>query len=235
MKNVLLQEVKIYFRITNSVLFRVFCGFVFFNICSLVYSQDEEIFSYPLSAQTTESFRASCALIAQNQYIRGNFNQEKKIMRLDRTIVSSGVFIIASDMGMVWDTLKPYPSTITLGKDYMIQSRRGGQRTVIDAKGNETFTQMAKVLNAVFTGDANELETNFEVFYTSNSSAWEIGLKPLSKSINMFAKRITVTGDSLIKSIVIIENNEDSTKYILSNHNVSGALTENEKNYFKLP
>jgi len=203
--------------------------------CVFLYAQEEEIFKYPLTEQTSNDFKNSCAQIAQNQYIRGSFNQEKKINRLNRSMVSSGNFIIAYDMGMVWDTLKPYPSTMTLGKDYMIQSRPRGQRTVLNAQGNETFIQMAQVTSAVFTGNINELEANFEIFYKSNYPSWEIGLKPLNKSINSFTNRIIINGDTVIKSMVLIENNGDFIKFNLFNHNVSGALTENEKAYFKLP
>jgi len=235
MKDILLQKGNKYFRITNFVLIRILCGFIFFNICCFIYSQDEEIFSYPISEQTINDFRLTCALISQNQYIRGNFNQEKRITRLNRTVASSGVFVVASDMGMVWDTLKPFPTTLTLGKDYMIQSRSGGQRILLSVKGNETFIQMAQVISAVFTGNANELESNFEIFYRKNQSSWEIGLKPLNKTINSFAQRIIINGDTLIKIIILIENSGDSIKYDLYNHIVSGALTENEKSYFTLP
>jgi len=208
---------------------------MFFFCIVFAYAQEEDIFSYPLSPRTKESFRAVCAQISKNPVVRGNFNQEKKITNLERSIVSSGEFIIASDMGMVWDTLKPFSSTLVLGGDYMIQSRRGGQRKVIDAKGNETFLRMAQVLSAVFSGNAENLENNFYVFYKSDNSSWEIGLKPLDMTINMFAQRIIITGDTAIKSIFLIEKNNDTIKYTLSDHNVSGALTENEKKYFKLP
>lgn len=216
----------------------LFTSLFFFCFCFLSAqsaAQEEEIFNHPLSAQTIETFRSSCARISQNHYIRGNFDQEKTLSRINRSLKSSGNFLIAKDMGMVWDTINPFPSTLVLGKDFMIQSRPGGQKNVLSAQGNEIFISMAEVISAVFSGNAQELENNFEVYFKSTSSSWELGLKPLNKAINSFAQKIIINGDNMIKSINLIEKNNDSIKYVLYNHSVSGALTENEKYLFTLP
>jgi len=206
-----------------------------FLCCAFAYAQNEDIFRYPLSAQTAESFRAACERVAQNVFICGNFEQEKTINRINRSLKSSGRFLTVKDMGMVWDTVNPFPSTLVLGKDFIIQSRPGGQKNVLSAQGNEIFLSMAEVISAVFSGDAQGLENNFEVYFKSSSSSWELGLKPLNKAINSFAEKIIMNGDTVIKAISLIENNGDSIKYILSNHSFPGALTENEKALFKHP
>ena len=198
-------------------------------------TQEDEIFRHPLSAQTKESFTAVCASIAQYPVVRGSFEQEKILSRINRSLKSNGNFIITSDRGMVWDTLNPFPSTLVLGRDFMIQSRPGGQKTVLNAKGNEVFTSMAEVLSSVFSGNAQGLEKNFEIYFSSSASSWVMGLKPLNKAINSFAQMIIMNGDSVIKTIYLIENGGDSIKYILSNHNLTGALTDNEKSLFILP
>jgi len=215
---------------------KIICSFfLLLLIIGQAFSQEEEIFRHPLTAQTTESFRAVCARIAQYPVIRGNFEQEKILSRINRSLKSSGSFLIASDKGMVWDTLNPFPSTLVLGKDFLIQSRPGGQRTVLSAQGNEIFVSMAEILSAVFSGNAQSLEKNFFIYFKSSSSSWELGLKPLNTAINAFAERIIMSGDTVIKTIVLIENGGDSTKYILLNHNFPGALNANEQALFVLP
>jgi outer membrane lipoprotein-sorting protein len=198
---------------------------------------DGEIFRHPLEPQTTDAFRATCSLLSEHPFIQGNFEQVKTINRLKRSLKSSGNFIISADQGMVWDTVKPFPSTLTLGRDFMIQSRPGGQKTVLSAQGNETFLSMADILSTIFSGNAQGLIDNFEVYYSGNgdNAAWELGLTPLDKTVSSFAEKIVMKGDTAIKSIHIYEQNGDSIQYILSNHRYPAELNAREKAFFSYP
>jgi len=195
----------------------------------------EEIFRHPLESKTTEAFKTTCSRLAEHPVVLGNFEQEKTLSRLKRTLKSSGNFIIASGLGMVWDTVKPFASTLALGKDYLIQSRPGGQKTVLSAQGNETFLRMAEVISAVFSGDSQGLMDNFNIFYVGSPAAWELGLSPKNTAIGSFAEKIIMKGDTAIRSIIIYEQNGDTIQYFLSNHRYSAELNANEKVLFALP
>lgn len=212
----------------------VFLG-LFFFFTEQARAQQEDVFRYPLAPQTAEAFNAACLRIAEHQYIRGNFEQEKMITRLNRSLKSSGNFLIAAKLGMVWDTAVPFPSTMVLGSDFIIQSRPGGQRTVLSAQGNETFLRMAEVISTVFSGNAQGLVNNFNVYFSGSASSWEIGLTPTDKAINSFAEKIIMKGDAVIRSIIIIEQNGDSIKYILTNHSFPAGLNINEQAFFSTP
>jgi hypothetical protein len=198
-------------------------------------TSQEEIFRHPLDSQTMDAFKITCSRLAEHPVVRGNFEQEKILSRLNRSLKSSGNFIIASGLGMVWDTVKPFPSTLALGKDYIIQSRPNGQKTVLNAQGNETFLRMAEVISAVFAGNSQGLMDNFKVYYSGNTAAWELGLSPRDTAIGAFAEKIIMKGSAAIRSILIYERNGDTVQYILSNHNYSAELNINEKALFTLP
>jgi outer membrane lipoprotein-sorting protein len=195
----------------------------------------EDVFNYPLKAQTEASFQITCRRLAEHPFIRGNFEQEKTLSRLNRSLKSSGNFIIAAEQGMVWDTVNPFPSTLVLGRDFLIQSRPGGQRNVLSAKGNETFLRLADVISTIFLGNAKGLVNNFKVYYLDNASSWELGLTPLDRAINSFAQKIIMKGSEVIRSIEITEQNGDSIKYIMSNHSFPAELSNSEKALFTLP
>jgi len=212
---------------------------VFLLVAGLAQAQAqapaEDVFRHPLRPATEAAFKASCSRLAQHPFIRGIFEQEKTLSRLNRTLKSSGKFIIASGLGMVWDTVSPFPSTLALGKDYLIQSRPGGQKTVLGAQGNETFLRMAEVISAVFSGNAQGLLDNFEVYYVGSVSSWELGLTPRDKAVNVIAERIIIKGDEVIKTIQLFEQNGDSIKYILSNHSFPAKLDAHEQALFSVP
>jgi len=194
-----------------------------------------DVFDYPLKQETMESFRTTCAALAAYPVVKGSFEQEKVLSRLNRSLKSSGNFIISIEQGMVWDTVKPFPSALALGKNYLVQSRPGGERTVLSAAGNETFIRMAEVISAVFSGNIGGLLESFKVFYSGAPSSWEMGLLPLDRAINNFALRITMKGDSVIKSMTVYEQSGDTIIYGLSNHIYSSDLSVHEKAFFSFP
>ena len=209
-------------------------GLLFFLTVLGAQAAEEDVFRYPLGPQTADAFRTTCSRLAEHPSIRGAFEQEKTLSRLNRSLISSGNFIIAADLGMVWDTVKPFPSTLALGRDYLIQSRPGGQKTVLSAQGNETFLRMAEVLSAVFSGNAQGLLDNFEVYFSGGATGWEMGLTPREKVVNSVAEKIIMKGDSVIRSIQIFEQNGDSINYTLSSHTFPASLDEHEKAFFSV-
>jgi len=195
----------------------------------------EDVFRHPLVPETMNAFTTICARLAEHQFITGNFEQEKTVKSLNRSIKSSGNFIIAVNMGIVWDTVKPFPSSLTLGRDYMIQSVPGGQRTVTSAQRNETFVRMAEIMSMIFSGNARGLLENFNIYYYGTTETWEIGLSPLDRSIQTFAQRFIIKGGSAIRYFQIIEQNGDTVSYVLSNHKYPAELGGNEKAFFIIP
>jgi hypothetical protein len=213
-------------------------GFFFLAAGLWAQTPAEEIFRYPLESNTRDAFITTCSRLAEHPVVRGSFEQEKTINRLSRSLKSSGNFIIAAGLGMVWDTVKPFPSTLALGKDYLIQSRPGGQKTVLSAQGNETFLSMAEVISAVFSGNSRGLLENFEVYYAGGggvNAAWELGLISRNTAIGSFAEKIIMKGGAAIGSILIYERNGDTVQYILSNHNYPAELNNHEKAFFTFP
>jgi hypothetical protein len=210
-------------------------GLLFLAAGLWAQTQTEEIFRHPLESKTLNAFKTTCTRLAEHSVVQGNFEQEKTLSRLNRSLTSSGNFIIAAGLGMVWDTVTPFPSTLTLGKDYLIQSRPGGQKTVLSAQGNETFLRMAEIISAVFSGNSQGLLDNFKVYYSGSAAAWELGLSPLNSAIGSFAERIIMKGDAAIKSILIYEQNGDTVRYILSNHRYPAELNIHEKTFFTFP
>jgi hypothetical protein len=133
---------------------------------------------------------------------------------------------------MVWETLSPFPSTMAVGRDFIVQSAPSGSRTKIGARGNETFLRISETISAVFSGSSRKLLDNFEIFFRQSGGSWTLGLIPSEQSIRSFADRIVLNGDSVIRSINLYEKNGDSIRYTFSDHVFSGALSPDEKALF---
>jgi len=202
-----------------------------------VYSvwAEEDVFRQPLVPQTMPAFNTVSANLAENPIIKGNFVQEKYLNRFDRSIVSSGNFLITVEQGMIWETLRPFPSTMVMGRDFILQSRPDGRQSVLSAQGNETFTRMADVISLIFSGQSRELLENFEVYFSGSVSNWTMGLLPRDSVFASFVTKITISGDSAIRSIQLFEQNGDVITYTLSNHSFPAGVDEREKALFTIP
>jgi hypothetical protein len=161
--------------------------------------------------------------------------QEKYLKRFNRSLLSSGNFIIAAEQGMVWETLQPFPSTMIMGKHFIIQSRPDGRKSVLSDQGNETFSQMAGVISAVFSGHSQGLLENFEVYFAGNVSNWNMGLIPRDSVFASFVIKITMSGDSAIRSIRLFEQNGDVITYTMSNLSYPVRLNNHEEAFFSIP
>ena len=96
---------KDYYFYKNKILF--ICLFFIF---SPVLWAEEDVFRHPLVPETRAAFIATNANLAENPIVKGNFVQEKYLSSFNRSLMSSGNFLIASEQGMVWETLQPFPS-----------------------------------------------------------------------------------------------------------------------------
>jgi hypothetical protein len=194
----------------------------------------ESVFQFPLTNAGRARFLTVCAELSKHPVIKGEFEQCKTIKKLNRTMVSSGTFIISAENGVVWDTRKPFPSTMTVGRDFIIQTTPGGTKTTLSARGNETFLRLAEVIRAVFTGDPQTLLSNFDVFFNETGKTWNLGLIAKEPSIKQFAGKICMSGDSTIRSMALFQQNEDTVAYILTRQTFFEVLHPDEQAFFTI-
>ncbi|MDR1142630.1 MAG: outer membrane lipoprotein carrier protein LolA [Spirochaetaceae bacterium] len=216
---------------------RLLCFFLLlvYGVLSAAAQDDlTEVFNFPLSRENLARYNAICAILAEHPVVAGIFTQTRTLSRQGRSLVSRGNFIIAAKLGMVWDTQAPFPSTMAVGRDYIIQSTPRGTRTRLEARGNETFLRLSDTISAVFSGDARKLRENFENYFVESGGNWILGLVPTDRAIRNFAARIIMSGDSVIRIIILREQNGDTIRYELADHDFPGALSPHEEALFSL-
>ncbi|MBP3771636.1 MAG: outer membrane lipoprotein carrier protein LolA [Treponema sp.] len=175
-----------------------------------------------------------CKAISSKKITKGDFKQIKFIQRLKREMASSGIFVISSDDGILWQTQKPYFSNMAMTKSAIIQTNAKGKKTVMSSQSNATFQQFAEVLSSAFGGDAASLTKNFEVEFIGGSDNWNINLIPKNASVRKFVEEIEMAGRISIDVMTIHEANGDYIRYEFLNHIYPESLTEEEKSLFSV-
>lgn len=185
---------------------------------------------------SAETFDSVCKNLAKHPIMTGDFSQVKTISAVNRSMKSSGTFIFSLD-GIMWKTEKPFPSTMVVGMTSVKQTLANGKETVIDASSNQIFTSISTTLSAMFSGNADVLQNNFDVDFSFSGSEWKAVLSPKDSMVKKILTSLTIGGKSTanssdLNSIVMAEATGDTITYSFTNQKYPKELTIDEKSYF---
>ena len=192
-------------------------------ICVLAFA------AIPLFAADA-TFDTVCADLARHPNTTGNFTQVRTISKVNRSLTSSGTFIFSLD-GIMWKTLKPFPSSLVVGLT------PDGKKTVIDASNNQIFTSISTTLSSIFSGNVKKLYENFSVAFSSDGNRWNAVLTPKDKTVAAVMKTLALggtgaSGGAEFDTIVMTEAGGDTVTYTFSNQKYPKELSADEKAVF---
>ena len=226
----------------------------------------------PLDSSSSPAFRQVCGALSARPVQKGEFTQTKHIARLNRDLVSNGRYVIAgrgtgadgkstagagaASGGILWQTEKPFASTMAVTETGIVQTSASGRKTSLDASGNATFRELSTVIASVFQGDADLLIEHFTVYFEMNpAGSWQVTLEPKDSTLSAVIADITMSGSftagtagaagansqgagsaaadqALIHRITMQEKSGDSVRYEFAKQAFSDTLTPDEKAYF---
>ena len=189
-----------------------------------------------IASVNAETFDSVCKNLAKHPNMTGNFSQIKTISAVNRSMKSSGTFIFSLD-GIMWKTEKPFPSTMVVGMTSVKQTLANGKETVIDASSNQIFTSISTTLSAMFSGNADVLQNNFDVDFSFFGSDWKAVLSPKDSMVKKILTSLSIGGNATensadLNSIVMAEATGDTITYNFTNQKYPKELTADEKSYF---
>ncbi len=183
------------------------------------------------------SLDSVCRQLADHPNTTGDFIQTKTIKAANRQLKSFGKFVFSLD-GIIWDTQKPFPSSLVVGMTSVIQTAADGKKTVIDASGNQIFTSIATTLSSVFSNDLSSLQKNFSTEFTDNGDGgWTLVLFPKDATVSAVMASLSLGGVSSssgarLDTIVMTEASGNSITYSFSNQKYPEELSADEKSRF---
>ncbi len=181
--------------------------------------------------------KSVCDGLSKTPITKGDFTQIKTINAKGRTLKSSGNFIISQE-GIMWKTLKPFPSNLIVTENAMIQISADGKKNVMSASDNQIFQNISKTLRSVFAGDSKELENSFKVkFENKENGLWSVILTPKDSTIAAVMQTLELSGSSLNSQVTLLslelqETSNNKIRYEFSNQTYPKELTADEKAFF---
>lgn len=164
-------------------------------------------------ALTTEPVSGVRARLVQAAVLRGSFVQEKHLQGFRNPLRSTGVFVLAREQGMVWDTRAPFASRVVMSTRGLRAIESDGSVRQLDGNAGAQVAGSANALMmALLTGDTGALAAQFAIEETLLADGgWSLGLVPTSGVMSTLYRRIDIRGDRFVRRVGLQDVNGDNT------------------------
>lgn len=156
------------------------------------------------------------SMLAKPSMMCGRFDQTKQLAGMKKPLAAQGRFCVVAGKGVLWRTLKPFPSTLRLTRDEIVayQGERVSMR--LDAKQEPTVRMINSVLFSLLSGELGTLDTLFEVDGGTTASGWKVALKARKPALAKAIGAIALEGNAYVRTIDIAEAGGDHTHIVFS-------------------
>ena len=156
------------------------------------------------------------AMLAKPEQLCGRFEQSKQLAGMKKPLVSSGRFCVVAGKGVLWRTLKPFPNTLRLSRDEIVQLQGDRVAMRMEASREPTVRMINGVLFSLLSGDLGQLDTLFEVDGTAGDGAWKVALKARNPALARAIGAISLEGGAYVRTIHMVEDSGDRTDIVFS-------------------
>ena len=186
------------------------------------------IFLFSFSCLWADQLEDVYKRISAHPVTKGEFTQEQYIKVANRSLISRGNFVMAADKGVIFEIAEPFPSSMVVTEDKLVQTLSGNVVAVMDGKENAMFKNIAKIIHSVFSNDVQVLKDNFQVSVTGGPKD-VVELVPKDPLLSMLFLKITLAVGDSIDSVSVIETGGNWVNYNFNNKSFPEKLTADEE------
>jgi outer membrane lipoprotein-sorting protein len=170
--------------------------------------------------------RALECLLSKPPVIRGDFTQQKHIRGLAQPLTSSGHFVFAPELGLLWQLRQPFQQAYRI-MDSGVALRQSGTWQTTDTQ--RATAEHNRLFLALLRGDSSALERDFELLLTGTPDAWQLILTPRSELLQHVYTHITLSGAATVERVEVQETEGDITVVMLENSQTDDQLSAAER------
>lgn len=165
------------------------------------------------AAQAADDLALVQQRVARVPVLRGDFQQQKQMTGFSKPLRSEGNFVLSRDHGVLWNTLKPFPSEMVLTRDRILSRQRDGStRVELDGRQQPALRAVNEMMFALMSGDVAVLAPRFSSKVEAlPEQGWRLTLTPRPGPLARSFKRIRLRGDRHVRQVEIDEANGDRT------------------------
>ena len=156
------------------------------------------------------------SMLIKPKILCGRFDQTKQLVGLKKPITANGRFCVVADKGVLWRSLQPFPNTMRLTRDEIVQMQGGRVAMRLDAKQEPAVRMINSVLFAALAGDLEKLETLFDIDGTIHDNNWSVTLRARDPALANAVGAIALAGGAYVQNVNISEASGDRTTIVFS-------------------
>jgi len=175
--------------------------------------------------------RAQYRSVGQGEVLRGRFMQERRIKGFERPLVSSGDFVLAPGVGLIWRTERPFAIVTVITGEGLTQEVDGTETTRLTAARLPFLGRLYDLLGAALSGDWQALGTQFQVTRHGDAKQWDLTLVPRTGAdpLTMPFRSITLHGGQFLDEVWIVRLDDDSDRLVFADQTLgAGGLSGTE-------
>jgi len=146
----------------------------------------------------------------------GRFDQTKNLIGMKKPLASHGRFCVVKGQGIIWRTLQPFPNTLRLTRDEIVNYQGDRVAMRLDAKQEPTVRMINSVLFSLMAGDLGQLHDLFDIEGNEKSTSWQVNLTARQPALAKAIGTISLEGGAYVKTINMNEASGDHTTIVFS-------------------
>lgn len=171
--------------------------------------------------------------LSSHALVRGQFTQLRHLQMFAQPLTSQGQFVLDKQHGLLWQQTAPFPVNLVLTQDKLRQSIAGQAPEVITSAQNPMAFYFSRIFLAVFHGDTNALQNEFDLSLSTDDAKWTLTLAPKSAPLNSVFEHIVLQGEDEIEQIELLEKRGDRSEiYFQAHSHQPTQLTSTEQQQF---
>lgn len=188
-----------------------------------------DVFASPLTVERSKELAQVLSAMQQQKYLRGSFRQVRTVKKINRDFVSTGSFVIADTLGILWNMEKPFQSLTAITRDKMLQKNASGAVSQMNMKDNAVFGQVSQTIQGIFSGNRKMLEERFQIFFEMGKDGlWTIGLVPKESVIKKQISSVVLSGHKWLEKVTLSDADGNPILYEFSKVEGGISLTPEE-------
>jgi outer membrane lipoprotein-sorting protein len=172
-------------------------------------------------------FRSLADEIAKStNTIQCEFTQEKHLSFMEHAVESQGKFYFAAQNQLRWEYTSPFSYIILMKADQLTIIDEGSRNDM--AMGDHpAFKKVQKLLTTVLKGDIFAAETDFNMHFFENGTAYRIHLEPKQQEMKQYISGIELyfdKADMMLSAFEMHEQGGDMTRTVFTSRKINTTL-----------
>lgn len=166
----------------------------------------------PVMGLAATDYKQLELLTSAPQTLHGQFTQVKFVQALDARFESTGRFDYQRGSSIRWHTLTPIDNLLTLTPRSISNQQGDTVLSNLESQDNPVVTIFSDIFFGVMTAQWQTLAEYFEMDVQGSKQRWTVILHPIDKSVERVVTRVELSGDELLREVVLFEAAGDRTQ-----------------------